>query len=252
MQYKYEKVLSDYADLASGRVFYSSPGYPAFPVRLASEIFQRCVANREAIYKNTDPCTLYDPCCGAAYYLSVLAFLHGKHIQEIIASDIDDKAVALANRNLGLLSVQGLDQRVDEITKMIEQYDKESHKEALKSARILRNKIIALYQEHSLRKRVFQASALDNKVMLSHIKAKSVDIAFSDVPYGQHSQWRNLGSNASSNPLWSMLDALLDVLSGSSIVAIVSDKQQRVAHDRYRRVEQFQIGKRRVVILLPI
>jgi len=42
------------------------------------------------------------------------------------------------------------------------------------------------------------------------------------------------------------------VLSGSSIVAIASDKGQKVSHDHYQRVEQFQIGKRRVVILRPV
>src|SRR4026208_241808 len=130
MPYKYEKALLDYSDLASGRVFYSSPGYPAFPVRLASEIFQHCIAHRATIYKNATRCTLYDPCCGAAYHLSVLGYLHRKHIREIIGSDIDEKAVALAKRNLGLLSVAGLDQRIDEITTMLEQYHKDSHKDA--------------------------------------------------------------------------------------------------------------------------
>ena len=112
MQYKYATEPQDYSDLASGRVFYSLPGHPAFPVRLASEIFQRCIASRETIYKDSSPCTLYDPCCGAAYHLSVLGYLHGKHIQEIIASDINEKAVALAGRNLGLLSVAGMDKRI--------------------------------------------------------------------------------------------------------------------------------------------
>ena len=252
MQYKYEKVSSDYSDLASGRVFYSSPGYPAFPVRLASEIFQRCLANRAAIYKSETPCTLYDPCCGAAYHLSVLAYLHGRHIREIIASDIDEKAVALSKRNLGLLSVAGVDQRIDEITKMLEQYHKDSHKEALTSARILKNKLIDLIQRHSLATRVFQASALDGQTVHNHINAKSVDILFTDVPYGGHSQWHGHDSNEASNPLWSMLDALFGILSSSSILAIVSNKQQKTAHERYRRVEQFQIGKRRVVILRPI
>src|SRR5215211_5646025 len=132
MQYKYETEPQDYSDLASGRVLYSVSGHPAFPVRLASEIFQRCIAQRETIYQTSTPCTLYDPCCGAAYHLSVLGYLHGKHIREIIASDIDDKAVDLARRNLGLLSVAGLDQRIHEITTMIEQYDKDSHRDALK------------------------------------------------------------------------------------------------------------------------
>src|ERR1041384_7122595 len=161
MPYQYETTSPDYSDLASGRVFYSLPGHPAFPIRLASEIFQRCLARRAIIYENTTPCTLYDPCCGAAYHLSVLAYLHRSHIQEISASDIDEKAVTLANRNLGLLNVEGLDRRIDEITSMLEQYHKESHKEALASAHNLKNRIIGWGQEGSLVTRVFQSSATD-------------------------------------------------------------------------------------------
>jgi tRNA G10 N-methylase Trm11 len=247
MQYKYEKELLDYSDFASGRVFYSLPGHPAFPIRLASEIFQRCMAHRERIYKNTAPCTLYDPCCGAAYHLSVLGYLHGKHIRGITASDIDEKAVALARRNLGLLSLAGLDQRIDEITQMLEQYHKDSHKDALTSAQVLRDKII--HQEQLLRTRVFQASAVDRETILHNMEAKSVDILFTDVPYGEHSQWQSFEPNELLNPLWSMLEALVSVLSSSSIVAIVSNKRQKVSHKSYQRVEQFQVGKRRVVIL---
>ncbi len=252
MQYKYEKELVDYSDLASGRVFYSSHGYPAFPVRLASEIFQRCMASRETIYGNATPCTLYDPCCGAAYHLSILGYLHGRHIQEIIGSDIDEKAAALAKANLGLLSIAGLDQRIGEITKMIEQYNKDSHKDALKSAQLLKNKITSLNQEHPLVTRVFQASATDSETIMENVKAKSVDIVFTDVPYGQHSQWQGLNSKEElSNPTWLILDALLGILSPSSILAIVSDKQQKVSHEHYQRLEKFRIGKRQVVILKP-
>src|SRR5690349_24530796 len=100
MQYKYAIEQHDYSDLSSGRVFYSLPDHPAFPVRLASEIFQRCVAFRKTIYNISAPCILYDPCCGAAYHLSVLGYLHHEYIQEIIASDIHEKAVASANKNL--------------------------------------------------------------------------------------------------------------------------------------------------------
>src|SRR5215216_767019 len=175
MQYKYEKEMQDYSDLASGRVFYSLAGHPAFPIRLASEIFQRCMVSRERIYKNSNSCTLYDPCCGAAYHLSVLAYLHRKHIQEIIASDINEKAVELAKRNLGLLSVSGLDKRIDEITAMIELYNKDSHKDALKSANLLKEQIATLELEYPLATRVFQASATDSRMMLKNIEARSVD-----------------------------------------------------------------------------
>lgn len=247
MQYKFEIEQQDYSDLASGRVFYSLPGHPAFPVRLASEIFQRCIAQREAIYQVSTPCTLYDPCSGAAYHLSVLGYLHRKYINEIVASDIDEKAVSLARRNLGLLQIEGLDQRIHEIATMVEQYGKDSHREALKSAQLLQQTFMAAPQDHAIKTNVFQANATAKKTMLENIPAGSVDIVFTDIPYGKHSQW--LDADEQSNPLRSMLDALVDVLSSSSIVAICSDKGQKVAHEQYQRLEQFQAGKRRVIIL---
>ena len=252
MQYKYAKASPDYSDFASGRVFYGLPGHPAFPVRLASEIFQRCVTSREVIYKNSTPCTLYDPCCGAAYHLSVLAYLHREHIREVIGSDIDEKAVALAKRNLQLLSIAGLDKRISEISRMFELYNKDSHQDALKSAYILKNRLATLAEKHSLTTRVFQANATDSKTLSKNIKTESVDVVFTDVPYGQHSYWHEATSNELLDPLWSMLNGLIGILSPSSIVAIVSDKQQKASHKSFQRVEQFQIGKRRVVLLKPI
>jgi len=248
MQYKYVKEQLDYSDFASGRVFYSLPGHPAFPVRLASEIFQRCVASRASIYKVSTPCTMYDPCCGVAYHLSVLAYLHGENIREIIASDVDEKAVALAKRNLSLLSIVGLDERIREISELYEQYGKNSHKDALESAQILKNK---LSQKPTIEMRVVQANATDNQKIASHIPPGSVDIVFTDIPYGQHSYWRDSESNELSNPLESMLSTLRGALSPTSIVAIVSDKRQKASHENYQRLEQFQVGKRRVVILKP-
>lgn len=250
MQYKYATEQPDYSDLSSGRVFHSLPGHPAFPVRLASEVFQRCVAHRAEIYGNTTPCTLYDPCCGAAYHLSVLGYIHGEHIQEVIGSDIDKKAVALAERNLGLLHMDGLEERIQELSVMIEQYGKESHREALRSAQALKEKLSVLRKDRSITTKVFQASAIDQHAITTHIQPQSVDIVFTDVPYGWHSQWRE--ANALSNPLRSMLDGLLGIVSEASIVAIASDKQQKATHERFQRLEQIQVGKRRVVILKPV
>jgi 23S rRNA (guanine2535-N1)-methyltransferase len=247
MQYKYAKEQQDYSDLASGRVFYSLPEHPAFPVRLASEIFQRCIAFRREIYNISTPTTVYDPCCGAAYHLSVLGYLHRESIQQIIASDINEKAVDLAAKNLGLLATKGIDQRIMEISNMLGQYGKDSHKDALKSAEILRKKISSFEQGHILQIKTFQANATDENEILKNIKAKSVDIVFTDIPYGEHSHWED--SKDLSNPLHSMLDSLFGTLSPSSVLAIASDKRQKITHERYQRLEQFQIGKRRVVIL---
>lgn len=252
MQYQYAKERVDYSDLSSGRVFYSLPGHPAFPVRLASEIFQHCLAIRETTYQTSTPCVLYDPCCGAAYSLSVLGYLHGDKIQELIGSDVDEKAVALARQNLGLLNNSGLNTRIHEISEMLRLYGKESHQAALTSSHILQKRILSLNKDHPIATKIFQASILDNKVMLENIKDKSVDIVFTDIPYGQHSQWQADIPAETANPIWSMLNTLSSVLSPTSIVAIVSDKGQKIAHESYQRMKQFQIGKRRVHILKPI
>lgn len=249
MPYQYVKEQPDYSDLASGRVFHSLPGHPAFPVRLASEIFQRCMARREAIYKESTRCVLYDPCCGAAYHLSVLTYLHREYIQEVIGSDVEEKAVALARRNLELVSTAGLDRRIVELSEMFERYGKDSHKEALRSAQVLRNNSLTLVEKYPVRARVFRANATESREIYNNIEAKSVDVVFTDVPYGQHSYW---SSSAGIDPIQAILDVLINVLSRTGIVAIASDKQQKVSHDRYQRLEQFQIGKRRVVILKPV
>ena len=246
MQYKYVKEQSDYSDLASGRVFHSLPGHPAFPVRLASEVFQRCIAYRQTIYENSTRCVLYDPCCGAAYHLSVLTYLHRENIQKVIGSDVDEKAVALAKRNLELGSIAGLDNRIAEISAMSDQYGKASHTDALRSAQMMRSHSLALAQTYPITTNVFHANATEGKEISNNISANSVDIVFTDVPYGQHSAWQ---SSEAIDPIASMLDGLTNILSPSSIIAIASDKQQKVAHEKYHRIEQFQIGKRRVVIM---
>lgn len=251
MPYKFAQERFDYSDLSGGRVFYSHPGYPTFPVRLASEIFQRCLALRQA-NNQSNACVLYDPCCGSAYHLSVLAYLHWPSIREVIASDINENVIVVAKQNLELLSSTGMENRLREIAEMLQRYGKESHKVALASAHTLRDRIVRLTSEHSLKTRVFQANALESTTLSMHLKNAQVDIVFADVPYGQQSHWHDPASDLElTTPIELMLDALQGVLLPTSIVAIVTDKAQKVSHDNYRRVEQFQVGKRRAVILKP-
>jgi 23S rRNA (guanine2535-N1)-methyltransferase len=142
-----------------------------------------------------------------------------------------------------------MEHRVHELDALHTQYKKDSHQDALKSARRLHSQLVHLDQQYPLFTRTFQSSATDQNSILQNIEAKSVDIVFTDVPYGQHSQWQ--GFHKTENPLWSMLDALTETLSSASIVAVASDKGQKVLHERYQRIEHFQIGKRRVAILRP-
>ena len=250
MQYLYATERPDYSDLASGRVFYSLAGSPAFPVRLASEIFQRCLAFRRQAGA-VSPCVLYDPCCGAGYLLGVVAYLHGETLREVIGSDWDEKAVAVAQRNLGLLHGAGLVRRTAELTELFRLYGKPSHQAALDSTQVFHRRLDESGEGQPLTLRAFQASALDGPALAQNLNGSLADIVLTDVPYGLHSNWQGL--NAGQDParaLDLMLDALLPGLAERAVVALVTDKGQMAAHPGYRRVGHFQLGKRKVIFLM--
>ncbi|MEU9891467.1 hypothetical protein [Sphaerisporangium sp. NPDC051011] len=103
MAYRYAVVRENHEDPASGGVLHSAPGFPAFPVRLASEMFQRALA-----LHGKSAALVWDPCCGSGYLLTVLGLLHPRQITGVLASDIEPEALRLAEQNLGLLSRAGL------------------------------------------------------------------------------------------------------------------------------------------------
>jgi hypothetical protein len=132
---------------------------------------------------------------------------------------------------------------------MIGRFDKPSHKEAYESAQRLQAQLLQSLRSHPIMARTFNANIVSDR--LTDYFARPVDLVITDIPYGSQSAWIGLPRDAHNEPSWNMLQALLDILTPHSLVAIASNKQQKINHDRYRRVEQFQIGKRRVVILQP-
>lgn len=240
MPYKFATSQQDYANFASGRVFYNLPGYPAFPIRPLSEIFQRALAH----LPSSEQLTLYDPCCGAAYHLAVLGYLHGQHLQTIIASDIDNTAVTTAARNLALLTTAGLQNRISAIEQMLSDYGKQSHREALASAHQLQQILI---RYPPIETAIFTADAFDTAAMQAGLNSRIPDLIFADVPYGQHSVWHNTRPHIP--PLQQLLTALAPLTAAHTMVTIAADKGQKIAHEHYQRLEKFNIGKRQIALL---
>ena len=246
MEYKFATESTNYTDLASGHVFYSLPGHPAFPVRLASEIYQRCLAFRG---KGSSPCTIYDPCCGAAYHLSVIAYLHWDSVCRVICSDINEKAVQLAERNMGLLTPAGMERRSREISAMVRLYDKETHKGALGSITRMQEQVNQLTAVRPIQTRVFRANATDAASLQEGLRDTFIDMVITDIPCGSHFQWEQ---TQVSDPAWAMLETLLSFLSPKSILVVASDTKQKISHEKYQQLEKLQIGKRQVVFLEPL
>jgi hypothetical protein len=66
-------------------------------------------------------------------------------------------------------------------------------------------------------------------------------------PTGYHP----MGVEREESLLWPMLEALLSFIANHSIVVIVANKAQKCKHEQYKRMDQFQIGKRRITLLQP-
>ena len=238
-KYTYTSAEENYEDYSSGRVLYGVKGATNFPVRLGSEIFQQCAAYLKSKGKQ-EPYRLYDPFCGVAYSLTTLAFIHGKQIESITASDADSRILEFAGKNLSLLTPDGLNKRIEELKTFFEKYNKESHKEALKSASRLIEKTLG-----SMKIQYFQFNVTRDEELLQSIP--KIDMVITDLPYGRLTKWD--GISGDENFVQIFLDKLKSKLSSVSIVAIVCDKKQRISCPGYKSVKTLVLGKRRILFI---
>lgn len=237
LKYKYFD-NDNFEDYSSGRVIYHRTGMTNFPVRLAGEVFCRCLE----YIKRKNEITLYDPCCGSGYMVTVLGLMNIKTIKAIFASDISEDAINLTNKNLTLLSEDGLYKRKKQIEQMISQFKKPTYFESLKSV----NKFISMFNEANsyIAVNAFTADILASKALIN--KDFIADVVITDVPYGNLVTW----SDNSADPVNILLEKLLPVLSDNSVVAVITDKYQKVNHERYKKMERFKVGKRQITIMM--
>jgi len=236
LNYKYYQNES-YEDFSSGRVIYHKSGMTNYPVRLAGEIFKRCL---EYIEKPSD-IVLYDPCCGGGYILTVLGYLNHQIIKQIIGSDINEESIVLAKKNLSLLTQQGLLSRRQQIEELVDKYNKKSHMDALESL----SRLMDILKQRRIDPAIncFSADVLDNN-SLSGANFKA-DIVFTDVPYNKLTSWKGNGQNS----VEVLLDRITSVLHSHSVIAISTDKSQKIKNEKFQRLKKFNVGKRRIEIL---
>lgn len=239
MEYKYCK-NKNFEDFACGRVIYYKSGMTNFPVRLAQEIYGRCVSY---LQKKDDIC-IYDPCCGGGYLLTVLGFLNMGSINMLIGSDISDEAVELAWHNLSLLTEEGLEKRIRQLDNYYSEFGKQSHKEAIDSAKRLMH-IVKKYDKKPAIS-VFKGDILAKETLTA--KDFKADIVITDVPYGNLVSWQGAGQD----PINVLIENLMPILKPESVVAICSDKRQKMAVENFKRLERQRVGKRKFEILTPL
>ncbi len=234
MEYIYSPKMN-YEDYASGRVLYGIKGIPNFPVRLQAEIFSRA---KNYLQKKSD-LTVYDPCCGGGYSLTVLGFLFHDEISSIWGSDINPEMIACARKNVSLLSTDGLQKRSDEIKILYDLYHKQSHFDALESCRRL---------EQILKKDIKTEIFLSD--CTKALPRLNPDIIMTDIPYGNLVQWNEtVLPPGEPSSLDVMLERLYAISNDKTILAVCMDKKQKITSDKWIRLEKSNIGKRRFEIL---
>jgi len=230
MSYKFTE-NANYEDFSGGRVIYHNSGFTNYPVRLACEIFMRCLAR-----VNRPKVSIYDPCCGSGYILTILGFLYGDRISFLWGSDISPEAVLLAKKNLQLLSKEGLLRRKAELEDLHHTYRKDSHAYAIESVK----RLLILVKDDGIPFNIFNRDILTAKG-----DYPQADIIITDVPYGGLADWSSLKPFAMDT----MLENTWHNLKPKGVVAVSSDKAQKVNNPAYMRVEKFQVGKRKVEII---
>lgn len=228
MKFEFNTDKANYEHLAAGRVLLSHSGATSFPVRLASEIFQLCAA-----HLGKAKLSVYDPCCGTGYLLTTLGFLHHERIAALYGSDVNQSALAIAQKNLALLDESGLGTRRDNLTELYAKYGKESHQAAITSADIL----LEALPEHEIAREICLADASQ-----ACLAPETFDLLICDVPYGEKVDW--LGNAG----IYLLLEAQYPVMRAGALAVIISDKGQKAEHPNYRRYKQIKHGKRLIRI----
>jgi len=239
--YRFVLEAENHEDLASGRVLRSAPGFPAFPVRLAGEMFHRALA-----LSARDVVTLWDPCCGSAHLLTVLSLMHRRRIHHAVGTDIDTAALELARRNLALLSGQGLAARAAELRERAELFEKPSYTQAAAAAQRLARGLEA--EGGDLPHTLERADVFDPDQLRRALAGRRPDVVITDVPYGEKSSWS--GGSAATG-ITGMLRSLSAVLDDEAVIA-VSTRGRKVPVDaRARRIAAFRVGTRAVALFRP-
>ncbi len=234
MSYRYATERTDHSALASGQVLRSAPGYPGFPVRLASELLQRAMVHVEG-----DRVRLWDPCCGSGYLVAVLGLLHRDRLTHVRATDVDEDAVGIAARNLELLTAAGLAEREQELRRSARDFGRVAFVERARAARDLAAGLAAMGGDLPHESGVADVFGLTEPV--------DADLVVTDVPYGEMTRWE--GAAPERDPIRGLLAAMGRVLPRHAVVVVTARTRRVPLPEGVQALERVKVGNRSAVLV---
>ncbi|MUL41647.1 rRNA methyltransferase [Streptomonospora sp. PA3] len=235
MAYRYATERRDHSDLAGGNVLRSAPGHPGFPVRLTDELLQRAAARLPA-----GPLALWDPCCGSGHLAATAGLLHRDRLGWLLATDTDPAALSLAERNLALLTVEGLAERERELRTGAAELDKPALLERAGGAARLAERLRGLGGDlgHTVRA---------GDVFAPAEPERPVDLVLTDVPYGGLTAFAN--APAAGEPVPALLRALCAVLPDHAVLAVTARTRKVALPEGVRALERVRAGNRAAALV---
>lgn len=192
---------ASYEDVGGGQVLHSAPGFPGFPARLAVELFERArvLVGRERV-------GLWDPMCGAGGILTSVALLRPDALTRVLASDVDEKALELARRNLLLTTVPGLEERRTELVER-----------GVAAGRVASaDRLLARVAGHPAPPASLARADVTDPSSVADLDLDGVDVVMADLPYGTQTDW----ASTSTTPTARALEVLGDALSDGAVVVL--------------------------------
>jgi hypothetical protein len=225
---------TSYEDVGGGQVLHSAPGFPGFPARLAVELFERArvLVGRERV-------GLWDPMCGAGGILTSVALLRRDALTRVLASDVDEGALGLAQKNLLLATGDGLEARRAELVAR-----GAAAARVASADRLLRR----VAGTPPLPTSVCRADVTDPGSVAA-LDLAGVDVVMADLPYGTQTDW----SSASSAPTARALEVLDGALPPGAVVVLSTTEREhlrglpdatRSFKHGHRLVRLYQTGSR--------
>jgi len=247
VKYRFTGTDFDSSPFASGSILFSRPGLVGFPARLASELYIRCARSLDQ-RREKGRHQLYDPCCGGGIGLTALALIHGDELDVVAGSDCDPDALSICERNLGLLSREGFDARIENLHAKHSEFGRPHYQMAALAAERLRDQL-GTRLDSPPNTRLFVADAADPGEVKRGLSGIRPDIVVADLPYGVMSYaWRPDGPN---DQTWrdALVTVLLEITARPAALALVSRERLRPPPETVGRWQHKKLGHRHILLV---
>lgn len=181
---------------------------------------------------------LWDPCCGSGYLVTVLGLLHRDLLTHVRASDVDPDAVAIAARNLELLTAEGLAERERELRRSALDFGRVAYVERAEAARDLAAGLAATGGDLPHESAVADVFTLTEPV--------DADLVVTDVPYGEMTRWEG---DIPQDPVHGLLSSMGRVLPERSVVVVTARTRRVRLPEGVRALERVKVGNRSAVLV---